>query len=376
MKFSELKNSLDIAIEGKPQKVFVPSFDKTSDFNEEFPFGKINVNNPEFPYWNEFANFYFYKKGQIVDRIDFSQLDVSLLDYFNKPKYTLIRQELNTQYNDHLFLFKDKNLIYYVVVSGEDLVCNLKIYGKFDANKLIKEFEQFKRKIDDSKFEIGMIKTSEFGFDVTWFEIDKPTIDVKLNYGAEFAEKHYPNIINKLNGKKSGLLLFSSAPGAGKSFFIKHLASIVDRKFIYLSESVLSQGLDSPALIEILTMNRGCVVVIEDAEKFLISREENPNSFVSNLLNASDGILGDILDFRLILTHNMTKLEAIDPAVTRKGRMLYQHEFKPLSVVDANKKLEQLGVDYRTTKPMSLAEIYNLDDNGVEEKVERTIGFR
>src|SRR5574343_4153 len=135
MKFSELKNSLDIAIEGKPQKVFVPNFDKTSEFNEEYPFGKIAINNPEFPYWNEFANFYFYNNGKIVDRIDFSQLDVALLDYFNKPKYTLIRQELNNQYNDHLFLFKDKELIYYVVVSGEDLVCTLKVYGKFNANK-------------------------------------------------------------------------------------------------------------------------------------------------------------------------------------------------------------------------------------------------
>jgi hypothetical protein len=27
-------------------------------------------------------------------------------------------------------------------------------------------------------------------------------------------------------------------------------------------------------------------------------------------------------------------------------------------------------------KPMTLAEIYNLDENGVEEKVEKTIGFR
>jgi hypothetical protein len=366
----------------KESKVIFPLFDKCSLFNVVNCLGELNLNNPEFVYNNQFPNFFFYHiQGFLPNRIDFNNLSPKIIDYFNDKNFELIKKEYNTKYNDHIALFfeRTKNIIYYLMIGEDDagIYVNVQVFGDFNVDETVKFFKEYKRQEDNTKFEIGLIKSSEFGFDISWFGIDKPKIDIELNYGTEFAEKHYPQIVNKLNGKKSGLILLSSKPGMGKSFFIKHLASIVGRKFIYLSESVLSQGLDSPTLIEILTMNRGCVVVIEDAEKFLISREENPNSFVSNLLNASDGILGDILDFRLILTHNMTKLERLDGAILRKGRCLYQHEFKPLSVIEANKKLEQLKVDYKTNKPMTLAEIYNLDENGVvESEKENRIGFK
>lgn len=359
---------------------YILKLDKCCEYLCPNPLGDYKPNNPEFIYSNELPYFLFYKQNStIASFVAFSELSIDLVEYFNKPEFQLVKIESHDSYTDNAaILYKGSNY-YYLTISEGDLgpVCALKIFGsQYFIQNCVDEFKKYKIEKSDDKIEIGMVKNSDFGFDVRWFNIDKPNIDIELNYGSDFYNNHYPKIIQKLNTKKNGLFLFSSQPGQGKTFFIKHLVGLIDRKFIFLSDQVLSQGLDSPALIEILSLNRGCVVIIEDAEKYITSREENPNSLVSNLLNASDGILGDILNFSLILTHNMQKLEGIDAALTRKGRLLYQHEFKPLSVDEANKKLKSLNSDYLAKKPMSLAEIYNLEDNGYVKKEEKTIGFR
>ena len=73
----------------------------------------------------------------------------------------------------------------------------------------------------------------------------------------------------------------------------------------------------------------------EDAEKVIGDRQNSGSSVgVSNLLNLSDGILGDILNIHVIATFNMDK-ERIDSALLRKGR------FDEIFFVDLPKLLER-----------------------------------
>ncbi len=86
---------------------------------------------------------------------------------------------------------------------------------------------------------------------------------------------------------------------------------------------------------------------------------------LSSLLNATDGLFGDLLDLRIIATTNAKKLD-IDPALLRPGRLLKQLEFEKLSMEQSNQVLQRLCSEKSInsdsiklfTKPQTLAEIY------------------
>jgi hypothetical protein len=59
----------------------------------------------------------------------------------------------------------------------------------------------------------------------------------------------------------------------------------------------------------------------------------------------------------------------------RKGRITTNYKFEKLSIDKANKLLEKLEKEHKTTEAMTLAEIYNLEQKDNSEKKERKIGF-
>ena len=206
------------------------------------------------------------------------------------------------------------------------------------------------------------------------FDIKLPgKVDLDLNYGLAAKEK-FSKMEEYLENGRSGLILLSGEPGTGKSTFIKHLTTITDRKIIYMPPTGADQ-LTSPDFISFIMGHRGSVLLLEDAEKALRSRDSQDNGAISNLLNITDGILGDCLNITVIATFNIDR-EKIDSALVRKGRLLVEHHFKALSSDDANRLLESVGSSRRTDSPMTLAEIYNDEDNFHEKEGEkRKVGF-
>ena len=84
------------------------------------------------------------------------------------------------------------------------------------------------------------------------------------------------------------------------------------------------------------------------------------NKRVSNILNLTDGILGDCLGIQILATFNM-KREKIDGALLRKGRLIAEHKFEKLSLEETNKLLNFLGKTEIAEEGMVLADIYNID---------------
>jgi hypothetical protein len=236
--------------------------------------------------------------------------------------------------------------------------------------------EKFVVDKSDNEIDIHIVHQSNSGLYLSKNTVTIPEIDVEYNYGREFFTKHHPQIVASLKNKHSGCYIFPGPPGTGKTFYIQHLASVINKKFIYLPESLISSGLDSPAVIALLVDNPNSVLIIEDGEKFIMSRKEEPNSLVSTILNISEGLLSAIIKCSVVITHNQF-LDAnnIDPALMRKGRLNYTYTFDCLNVEDTNRKLEQLGVEYRTTKPMTLGDIFNLQNDTNFTKVEKRLGF-
>ena len=202
-------------------------------------------------------------------------------------------------------------------------------------------------------------------------------MDVGLNYGSGF-QKHHDTVLSKLQHNKRGLFIFHGQPGTGKTTYIKYLAHLFGgkRMFIFIPTMNL-ETLVSPQLLPILLDHKDSILVLEDAEKAVVSRENQlgNESLVSTLLNIGDGILGSMLNLSLVVTFN-TKKDKIDSALLRKGRLLYEYEFKPLDIPDAKKLITKLGSEHKVTEPMTVADIYNIsNETGHQEEEQRKIGF-
>lgn len=202
----------------------------------------------------------------------------------------------------------------------------------------------------------------------------KMDIDLELNYGKDFKAIN-DHLVQFLNSNDSGLCILNGKPGTGKSTYIKYLLSILNKKVIYIPPHLINRVAE-PDFLNFLLSQNDFILVLEDAEPVVTDRKDGNNSSgVSNLLNLSDGILGDCINSRIITTFN-TEITNIDPALLRNGRLKLQYEFSALSIEDSNKLLKHLGIDYETKEKMILSDIYNKNYNNFrKETIVKPIGF-
>jgi hypothetical protein len=253
-----------------------------------------------------------------------------------------------------------------------DIVYNIRngiLGNQLDLTK-IKEFEKPKKKsnIQLVKSEMGHLDTEEYDLFV-------PPIDLEMNYGTDFLKVHniIVNKLNENNGK--GIILLHGDPGTGKTSYIKLLTSLVKEKDILFIPPSMAEMLSEPSIIPFLMDHKNSILIIEDAERVISDREGNGSpAGVSNILNLTDGILGDCLSIQIVATFNM-KREKIDQALLRKGRLIVEHKFSKLSAEESNKLLKHLEKDHIVEESMCLADIYNIDVELIKTANKSKIGF-
>ncbi len=236
----------------------------------------------------------------------------------------------------------------YDIVNGE-------LKDQFDL-KSLKKYETKKKKAN-----IHLVKSDMGHLDTEDYDLMVPPVDLDLNYGKEFKKIHKV-IIERLNkSHDKGIILLHGDPGTGKTSYIKHLTSLVKEKDILFIPPSMAEMLSESTIIPFLMDHKNSILIIEDAERVISDREGNGSpAGVSNILNLTDGILGDCLNIQVIATFNM-KREKIDQALLRKGRLIAEHKFEKLSVDDTNTLLKSLKKDYVVEEGMVLADIYNID---------------
>jgi SpoVK/Ycf46/Vps4 family AAA+-type ATPase len=189
------------------------------------------------------------------------------------------------------------------------------------------------------------------------FNLDDPELDVAASYVPEIASQH-ERAVQKLREGRKGILLLHGSPGTGKTTYIRHLTKeVYEKDFIFISSDLAPQ-IANPEFTRFLMNNVGCILVIEDAEQVMRKRVSGKNTAVSVLLNLGDGLMSDILGVQFVCTFNC-ELDEIDPALTRKGRLLGNMEFKPLSPEQATALATKIGKPFTYTTPTTVAEIYN-----------------
>jgi hypothetical protein len=244
-------------------------------------------------------------------------------------------------------------------------------------NTIVEKVKSIAKKQKEESNNVSLVIATRNGYDTQSFELPKQQMNVELNYGKDFVKVH-EKILGTLNKKKGkGLVLLHGTPGTGKTHYLKYLASKIRGKRVLFIPPHLADFITSPEMTPFLIQNANSILFIEDAERVITDRNTGGSVGVSNILNLTDGILSDILNIQIVATFNMDKRK-IDEALLRKGRLIAEHEFGKLSVDDSNAVLKHLNIPYDATKPMTLTEIYNVNEAEYksEEKGKSTIGFR
>ena len=136
----------------------------------------------------------------------------------------------------------------------------------------------------------------------------------------------------------------------------------------------LAYQIASPSFLSLLMDFPNSILIMEDAENVIKDRMGDQNSPVANILNISDGLLSDCLNLQLICTFN-TDIGKIDKALLRKGRIITKYEFKELGIDKANKLARDKGLKTIFEKNVTLAEIFNSDEDDYMNKPS-PIGFK
>ena len=198
-----------------------------------------------------------------------------------------------------------------------------------------------------------------------------PTVMEDFNYIITDLRSSHPS------GRIS---IIEGEPGTGKTHLIRGLLDkLPDTMFVLISPDIVP-SLAGPELLPLLLSTKNnqaksgpIVLVLEDADRCLVTREAGNMSQIQSLLNLGDGILGSLLDLRIIATTNASKLD-MEAAILRPGRLSKRLEVGPLDYSTAegvfrrlcpNSNLPKelhLPYDFDKTKSfkMTLAEVYSL----------------
>lgn len=254
-------------------------------------------------------------------------------------------------------------LIFY---NSKGYIDGLKIYyqEKESIEFLVKEI---KKELDKQKqSNVWLVRDNGF-YDLTRIDIPKTlkSDQLELHYGEEFKNVH-DNIRFYLMDFKSRFILLHGKPGTGKTNYLRYIVNSSGKRFIYIPNTFL-EDMSGPKLTDFLLAYKAAVFIVEDAERLLMSRKNNPDSPVNTFLNLTDGFLSDAFKFKFIVTIN-GDVKQLDEALLRKGRLALAHEFKPLNELQSNKLAKHLKITNQLKGENTLSEIYNLFDPSFDFK--------
>jgi hypothetical protein len=242
-----------------------------------------------------------------------------------------------------------------------------------NANKMLKEFKTLKAE-KEKDYEINIISLNGNQLDLKTLSITPTLLNIDLYYNDDFKAVDVVIKERLAREKDKGIVLLHGLPGTGKTTYLRHLIGNLKKKVMFVSPSVAG-NLMNPEFMDLLLENPNTVLVIEDAENIIVDRRYNSNSSVSNLLNISDGLLSDCLNVQIICTFN-SEIGLVDNALLRKGRLIARYEFGKLSVNKANALSKHLDLKTVFSKPATLAQITNPEENYQEVVKANIIGFR
>lgn len=159
------------------------------------------------------------------------------------------------------------------------------------------------------------------------------------------------------------IAIFDGPPGSGKTYMVRGLLTeCSNTAFVFVSPDQLISMAGPSFLAQLIqfhnNIKKSITFLVEDADEIIANRNNGNMSHVAGVLNMGDGILGQMLDIRLIFTTN-AKGTDLDPAIVRPGRMsahIHVGKLEPQQCQDIYKRLTGKEVEFAGHK--TLAEVY------------------
>ncbi len=182
----------------------------------------------------------------------------------------------------------------------------------------------------------------------------------------------YDHVVADLNSSTpcGRLVIFSGEPGSGKTFLVRSILAGVDNATHLLVPPHCVKHLGDPEMIKVMSEARcgagPLVILAEDADDCLVPREQDGGHVslesIQAVLNLGDGILGNVLNVRVVITTNAHEMK-MDRAAIRPGRLCKHVHVGALTGAEARSVLVRLvGPDKAEGKlgsqDVTLASVY------------------
>lgn len=195
---------------------------------------------------------------------------------------------------------------------------------------------------------------------------------VPLNNNFEIKDEYYPyikegvtNYYDRYNNSTAPVLILIGDPGTGKTSFIRNYISYSGKQAVVTyDENIMSSD---KFLIEFLTSKDTDLLIIEDADVLLSSRNKENNRHMAKFLNISDGIVR-MNHKKIIFSTNLKDQNQIDSALTRPGRAFDILNFRPLTYKEAH----VINQNIPNQSEFTLADVFN-GKNSSENQIK--VGF-
>lgn len=257
-----------------------------------------------------------------------------------------IRLESNYKGTTNIFRWSNAVVKVYSNTDNDDI--NVEFYGAGEVGiaitkKLIETLQpMINEQIPDGTMHI--ITQSQQGLGLSSVgQINAPL--VRENYQNDVLND-YDHMIECLqSGSPCGrIAILDGQPGTGKSYIIRSLPEVVEAIFVIVAPSLVGQlsGPQAmPPLLQAKKENLPIVLIMEDADAVLVNRKRGNQTGLAEVLNLGDGLLGQLVDVRIIATTN-AEISDMDPAIIRPGRLCRRISTRPFIPQEANKIRQRL----------------------------------
>lgn len=197
--------------------------------------------------------------------------------------------------------------------------------------------------------------------------LPKPETKLHAEYYPDLGDPYA--FIDEYLRSPASVLLLAGPPGTGKTTLLRHMIS--ERNL--LAHVIYDESLmEKDAIFQnFLFDKRSDIMVIEDADTILTSREDDGNKIMARFLSVSDGLI-KLPNKKLVFTTNISDFGRVDPALLRPGRCFGTVHTRPLNLPEAQAAARVAGVPIPAEKgEYTLAELFN---QGFRPK-SRRVGF-
>jgi hypothetical protein len=317
--------------------------------------------------------------------------DGAIKEVDNSDDSELKVQPTGTRMHDHMVALGGRLIYKYIHDSGDNAtymwpngVVEMSVNGNYVEVTALSQDEEFCRELKkffDDQW-VPHEKTGHiyaivrYGMNLNLSSIGNAGIPLEAGNYTKTVMSDYRFVIDDLKSETpSGRITIMRGPaGTGKTHLIRAmLLEVPDAMFVLISPEVVTD-LSGPELLPLLMQYRDrsttgpIVLVLEDADHCLVKREANNMNLIQGLLNLGDGILGSLLDIRIVATTNADELN-LDKAITRAGRLSKMLDVNELDFETAagiftrllpNVPLPKKLQDQHNPFKMTLAEVYSL----------------